>query len=59
MDAAVEKRNAIRKSLNHDPEFQARNRAVVDAGKAIKEYIDKADPSLAKLEAEAKAYESK
>ncbi|WP_345322731.1 hypothetical protein [Novipirellula rosea] len=61
VDAAVEKRNAIRKSLNHDPEFQARNRAVVDAGKAIKEYIDKADPSLAKLEAEAKAkaYESK
>ena len=59
IDAAVEKRNAKRKALNDDPDFQARNRAVVDAGKAIKDYIDKADPSLVKLEAEAKEYNSK
>ena len=59
VDAAVKKRSAKRKSLNNDPEFQARNRAVVDAGKAIKEYIDSSDPNLAKLEAEAKAYDSK
>ena len=56
VDAAVEKRNAIRKSLNNDPEFQARNRAVVDAGKAIKDYEQQADPNLAQLEADSKAY---
>lgn len=56
VEAAVEKRNAIRKSLNRDPEFQARNQAVVDAGKALKEYERKADPNLAKLEAASKAF---
>ncbi|WP_197231123.1 hypothetical protein [Novipirellula artificiosorum] len=56
VDAAVEKRNAKRKSLNSDPEFQARNKAVADAGKAVKDYEHEADPNLAKLEAEAKAY---
>jgi hypothetical protein len=56
VDAAVKKRNAIRKSLNDDPEFQARNRAVVDAGKAIKDYEQKAAPNLAQLEAASKAY---
>jgi len=56
VDTAVEKRNAIRKALNQDPEFQARNREVVEAGKAIKEYEHKSNPNLAKLEASAKAY---
>ncbi|MBC8357203.1 MAG: hypothetical protein H8E66_34970 [Planctomycetes bacterium] len=56
VDAAVEQRNAKRKTLNDDPEFQARNRAVVDAGKAVKDYEQKADPNLAKLAADAKAY---
>jgi hypothetical protein len=56
VDAAVEKRQAKRKSLNDDPEFQARNRAVVDASKAIKDYEQKAAPNLAQLAADAKAY---
>ena len=56
VDAAVEKRNTNRKSLNNDPEFQVRNRAVVDAGKAVKDYEQKADPNLAQLAADAKAY---
>ncbi len=56
VDAAVEERNAKRKSLNDDPEFQARNRAVVKAGKAVKDYEQKADPNLAQLAADAKAY---
>ena len=56
VDAAVEKRQAKRKSLNDDPEFQARNRAVVDAGKAIKDYEQKAAPNLAQLAADSKAY---
>lgn len=56
VEAAVEKRNTIRKSLNDDPEFQARNRAVVDAGKAVKDYEQQADPNLAQLEAKSKAY---
>ena len=38
VDTAVKKRQTIRKSLNDDPEFQDRNRAVVNAGKAIKDY---------------------
>ncbi|MEO2009002.1 MAG: hypothetical protein ABGX22_10020, partial [Pirellulaceae bacterium] len=42
VDAAIEERNAKRKSLNDDPEFQARNRAVVNAGKAVKDYEQKA-----------------
>ena len=37
---------AIRKSLNDDPDFQARNRAVVDAGKSIKAYEEQAAPNL-------------
>ena len=56
VDAAVEKRNAIRKSLNDDPTFQARNKVVVESSKAIKQYEYKADPNLAKLEAASKAY---
>lgn len=56
VDAAIEKRNAVRKSLNDNPEFQARNRAVVDAGKAIKEYEQQAAPHLTELEAASKAY---
>ena len=56
VDAAVEKRQAKRKSLNDDPEFQVRNRAVVDAGKAIKDYELRAAPNLAQLAAAAKAY---
>lgn len=59
IDSAVEKRNAVRKSLNSDPRFQARNKAVIAAGKAIKEYEHKADPNLAKLETDAKAYDAK
>jgi len=56
VDAAVEKRNAIRKSLNDDPDFQDRNRAVVDAGKSIKAYEEHAAPNLTQLATEAKAY---
>ena len=56
VDAAVEKRQAKRKSLNDDPKFQARNKAVVEAGKAIKEYEQKAAPNLVKLEADSRAY---
>ena len=56
VDAAVEKRQTIRNSLNDDSEFQTRNRAVVDAGKAIKDYEQKAASRLAQLEADARAY---
>lgn len=56
VDAAVEKRNVKRRSLNNDPEFQGRNRAVVDAARAVREYEYKAAPNLAKLEAASKAY---
>jgi hypothetical protein len=56
VDAAVEKRNTNRKSLNNDPSFQARNRAVVDAGKAIKAYEEQAAPNLTQIATEAKAY---
>ena len=56
VDDAVKTRQAKRKSLNDDPGFQARNKAVVDAGKAIKGYEHKAAPNLAKLAADAKAY---
>ena len=56
VDAAVEQRNTERKALNEDPDFQARNKAVVGAGKAVKDYEQKADPSLAQLAADAKAY---
>jgi hypothetical protein len=56
VDAAVENRQATRKLLNDDPQFQARNRAVVEAGKAIKSYELQADPKLAQLAADAKTY---
>ncbi len=56
VDAAVQERNTKRKALNDSPKFQARNRAVVDAGKSVKDYEQKADPSLAQLAADAKAY---
>ena len=56
VDAAGETRQAKRKSLNDDPKFQARNREVVDAGKAIKDYEQKAAPNLVQLEADSKAY---
>lgn len=56
VDAAVEKHNAIRKSLNNDPVFQNRNRMVVDAGKAIKTYEEQAYPKLTQLATAAKAY---
>lgn len=52
--AAVEKRNAIRKALNNDPSFKARNRVVIDARNAINQYERKADPKLAQLEAASK-----
>ena len=56
VDAAVVGRNRKRKALNDDPEFQAHNRAVVDAGKAVKDYEQKSDSNLAQLAADAKAY---
>ena len=56
VEAAVERRQAIRKSLNNDSEFQIRNRAVVDAGKAIKDYELQADPEIALLAASSKAW---
>ena len=48
VDAAVKQRQSKRQTLNDDPEFQARNRAVVDAYKAINEYELKAAPHLNK-----------
>lgn len=56
MDAAVVERDAIRKSLNNDSEFQPRNKAVVDALRAMKDYEHKAAPKVAELEAASKAY---
>lgn len=56
VDAAVGERTRKRKALNDDPEFQARNRMVVDAGKAIREYEHDAAPGLAELEAASRAY---
>lgn len=56
VDSAVAKRNAKRKALNDDPEFQTRNKAVADAGRAIKDYEHQASPNLAQLEAASKAY---
>lgn len=56
VDAAVGRRHAKRKSLNDDPKFQARNREVVDACKAIKDYEQKAAPRLSQLAADAKSY---
>ena len=42
VDEAIEKRQAVRKSLNDDPMFQVLNQQVVEAGKAVKEYEQKA-----------------
>jgi hypothetical protein len=42
IDEAIEKRNAARQSLNDDPTFQALNQQVVEAGKAVKEYEQRA-----------------
>ena len=56
VEAAVKERNAKRKDLNVNPDFQARNKAVVDAGKAIKDYEQQAAPNLIELAADAKAY---
>lgn len=56
VDSAVDRRQTKRKLLNTDPEFQARNRAVVEAGRAIKVYEHRAFPGLAQLEADSKAW---
>ena len=42
IDEAIEKRKAVRQSLNDDPTFQALNKQVVEAGKAVKEYEQRA-----------------
>lgn len=54
VDTAVSKRKAIRNALNDDAEFQTRNRSVVDAGRAVKDYELQAEPGLAKLAARSK-----
>ncbi|MEM8669017.1 MAG: hypothetical protein AAGG48_15960 [Planctomycetota bacterium] len=56
VEAAVEKRQAIRNSLNDNAEFQARNRGVVEAYRAIKDYELQADPEMASLAAKSKTY---
>lgn len=56
VDAAVAARQKSRKLLNGDPEFQLRNKAVVEAGKAVTAYLEQADPSVVQLAAEAKNY---
>ena len=56
IEAAVARRQATRKALNEDPEFQTRNRAVVDATQAVKEYEEQAAPDLVQLAADARAY---
>ncbi len=56
VDAKVEERKAARLALNDDPEFKARNREVADAHQAIKAYEHEADPQVAQLEEESKAY---
>ena len=38
----LKKRKAVRQSLNDDPTFQALNKQVVEAGKAVKEYEQRA-----------------
>ncbi len=48
VDSLVEKRNAARKALNADAEFQKANRDVADAWRAIKDYEIKAEPRLVK-----------
>jgi hypothetical protein len=56
VDGAVKGRNATRQALNDDPEFNKRNRAIVDAGKAVKTYEEKALPELPDLAAASKIY---
>jgi hypothetical protein len=56
VDTAVAARQGNRKLLNRDPEFQLRNKAVVEAGKAVTSYLEQADPSVVQLAAEAKNY---
>ncbi len=56
VETAVENRQAKRKALNANSDFQDRNRAVVEAGKAIKEYEQQTAPHLAELEAASKAF---
>ncbi|MCP4777420.1 MAG: hypothetical protein GY880_24645 [Planctomycetaceae bacterium] len=45
----MKNRTAVRQSLNDNPAFQAFNQEVVDAGKAVKEYEQRA---LAQSQAE-------
>ncbi len=59
VEILVEKRNAIRKALNDDPEFQKRNREVADAWQGIKQYELNAEPRLVELEAARKAFVKK
>ncbi len=56
VDAAVAARQVSRKSLNDDPGFQLRNKAVVEAGKAVNAYLEQADRGVVRLAVEAKAY---
>ena len=56
VDTAVERRQAVRTMLNDNPEFQVRNRVVVDALQAIKGYEHQAAPDLARLAAAARTY---
>jgi hypothetical protein len=42
IDEAIEKRKAVRQSLNDDSTFQTLNQQVVEAGKAVKEYEQRA-----------------
>ena len=56
VDDSVKKRQVKRNSLNEDSGFQARNRAVVDAGKAVKDYEQKSAPDIVQLAADAKTY---
>lgn len=56
VDAAVAARQENRKLLNSDPEFQLRNKAVVEAGKAVTAYLEQADPGVVQLAVEAKNY---
>ena len=56
VESLVAKRNATRKSLNHDTVFQARNRILIDAQRAIKDYERKVAPALVQLESDSKTY---
>ena len=56
LESLVAKRNATRKSLNHDTVFQARNRILIDAQRAIKDYERKIAPALVQLESASKTY---